>query len=148
MRDKRTEWNIREVEALDWNIRGRSGPGVEPPGLHKEKEAAAARKGKSNMNKSKERWRGRTRRTRVGKREKKERKEKRTSTWKPDWNIRGRNAHGLEHPVGGGPRLEHLLIWRPEKRRALRAWRLINSYEGFSSRELSLPFCCPYMGIV
>ena len=45
-------------------------------------------------------------RTRVGTREEKEKKEKRTSTWNPDWNIRGRNAPGLEHPGGGGRVLE------------------------------------------
>ena len=38
-------------------IRGRSGPGLERPGLQKE-EAAAARHGKENMNKSDEGWRG------------------------------------------------------------------------------------------
>ena len=41
--DGRMDWNNRVVEALDWNIRGGSGPGLERPGLHKEKEAAAAR---------------------------------------------------------------------------------------------------------
>ena len=100
------DWNIRVVEALDWNVRGRSDPGLERPGLHKEKTAAAARNGKENMNESQERWREGTRRTRVGTREEKEKKEKRTSTWNPDWNIGGRNAHGLEHPGGGGPGLE------------------------------------------
>ena len=83
-----TDWNIRVVEALDWNVRGRSGPGLERPGLQKEEEAAAAGKGKENMNKSKERWRGRTRKKRVGKREEKEGKEKRTNAW----NIRGSGA--------------------------------------------------------
>ena len=39
-----TDWNHRVVEDLDWNIRGRSGPGLERPGLHKDKEAAAARR--------------------------------------------------------------------------------------------------------
>ena len=100
------DWNIRGAEARDLNIPGRSGPGLELPGLHKEEEAAAARNGKGNMNKSQERSRERTRRTRVGKREQKERKEKQTSTWNLDWNSRGTNAHGLEHPGGGGPGLE------------------------------------------
>ena len=52
------------------------------------------------------RWRERTRRTRDGKREEKEKKERRTCTWNPDWNIRGRHALGLEHPGAGGPGLE------------------------------------------
>ena len=94
------------VEALDWNVRGRSDLGLERLGLHKEETAAAARNSKECMNESQERWGERTRRTRVGTREEKEKKEKRTSTWNPDWNIRGRNAHGLEHPRGGGPGLE------------------------------------------
>ena len=33
------DWIIRGAEALDWNIRGRSGPGLERPALHKEEEA-------------------------------------------------------------------------------------------------------------
>ena len=45
-----TDWNIRVVKALDWNIRGRSGPGFECPGQHKEEEATAARNGKEDMN--------------------------------------------------------------------------------------------------
>ena len=96
------EWQL----TMDPNIRGRSGPGLERPGLKKEEEAAAARSGKESMNKSKERWRERTRRTRVGRREKKEKKEKRTmhtdwNIWVADaldWNIRGRSGPGLERP--------------------------------------------------
>ena len=61
--------------ALDWNIRGRDGPGQERPGLQKEEEAAAARSGKENTNKSKKQWRERTRRTTVRNREEKEKKE-------------------------------------------------------------------------
>ena len=49
-----SDWNIRVVEALDWNVRGRSGPGLERPGLHKEGEAVATGKGKEEMNKSKQ----------------------------------------------------------------------------------------------
>ena len=45
-----TEWNIRGAEALDWNIRGRSGPGLERPGLQKKEEATEARNGMENMN--------------------------------------------------------------------------------------------------
>ena len=67
----------------------------------------AARIGEENTNRSKERWRERTRRTRIGKREEKEKKGKRTNTWKPEWSIRGRSAHGLQHPGGGGPGLEN-----------------------------------------
>ena len=93
-----SNWNIRMVEALDWNVRGRSGPGLERPGLHKEDEAVAARKGKGNKHKNKERWRWRRREKRVGKQEEKEGKEKRTNAWNLDWNIRGSNAPGLEHP--------------------------------------------------
>ena len=51
---KRTRTRTSGAEALDWNVRGRSGPGLERPGLHQEEEATAARrKGKENMNKSK-----------------------------------------------------------------------------------------------
>ena len=48
-----SDWNIRVVEAPDWNVRGRSGPGLERPGQHKEEEAVAAEKGKENKHKSK-----------------------------------------------------------------------------------------------
>ena len=57
------------------------------------------------MNKSKEQMG--TRRTRIGKKEEKEKKGKWTNTCRPDWSIRGRSAHGLEHLDGGGPGLEH-----------------------------------------
>ena len=83
-----TDSNIRVVEALDWNVRGRSGPGLERPGLRKEEEAAAAGKGKEDMSKSKEQWRERTQKKRVGKREEEAGKEKRTNAW----NIRGSGA--------------------------------------------------------
>ena len=66
---------------------------------------ATERSGGENMNKSKEQMR--TRRTRIGKREEKEKKGKRKNTWKPDWSIRRRSAHGLEHPGCRGPGLEH-----------------------------------------
>ena len=95
-----------EATHPDWNIRGRGVPGSERPGLQKGEEAAVARKGKENMNKGQEWWRERTRRTRVGKMEEKEKKERRTSTWNPDWNIQERIALGLKHPGGGGPGLE------------------------------------------
>ena len=71
------DWNIQVVEAPDWNVRGRSNPALERPGLHKEETAAAARNSKENMNESQERWREGTRRTRVRMREEKEKKEKR-----------------------------------------------------------------------
>ena len=102
-----SDWIIWVVEALDGNVWGRSGPGLERPGLHKEEEAAAARNGIENMNKSKERWRGRTRKTRAGKREEKERKKKRANAWNSDENTRGNNAPGLEHPRGRGHGPEH-----------------------------------------
>ena len=79
--------------------------GKDRPGRQKEEEIATERSGEENMNKSKEQMR--TRRTRIGKKEEKEKKGKRTNTWKPDCSIRGRSAHGLEHPGGGGPGLEH-----------------------------------------
>ena len=100
------DWNIRVLEVLDLNVRGRSDAGLERPGPHKEETAVAARNGKENMNESQEWWREGARRTRVGTKEEKEKKEKRTRTWNPDWNIRGRNAHRPEHPGGGGPGLE------------------------------------------
>ena len=52
------------------------------------------------------RWRERTRQTSDGKREEKEKKERRTSAWNPDWNIRERHALGQEHPGGGGSGLK------------------------------------------
>ena len=110
-----SDWNIRVVEALDWNVRGRSGIRLVRPGLHKEGEAVAAGKGKENKHKSKERWRGRTPKERVGKQEEKDQKEKRTNAWNSVWNIRGSNAPGLEHPGGGSPGLEH-----PGKRGCIR----------------------------
>ena len=51
---KGTRIGTSGAEALDGNIRGRSGPGLERPGLHQGEEATAARKGKENMNKSNE----------------------------------------------------------------------------------------------
>ena len=107
--------NIRVVEALDWKVWGRSGPGLELPGLHKEEEAVAAGKGRENKHKSKERWRGRTRKKEVGKQEEKEGMEKGRNTLNSDWNIRGSNAPGLEHLGGGCPGLEH-----PGKRGCIR----------------------------
>ena len=112
-----TDWNIRVVEALDWNVRGRRGPGLEPPGLQKDEEAAAAGKGKENMSKIKERWRGRTRKKRelVRGRRRRGRKSGKThgtsreaglhkEDWNNrgaealDWNVRGRSNPGLERP--------------------------------------------------
>ena len=40
---------------------------------------------------------------------------KRTSTWNPDWNIRGSNAPGLEHPGGGSPGLERPGLHKEEE---------------------------------
>ena len=51
------DWNIRGAEALDRNVRGRSGPGLERPGLRKEEDTATERSGEENMNKSKEQMR-------------------------------------------------------------------------------------------
>ena len=45
-----TDWNIRVAEALDSQVRGRSGQGLECPGQQKEEEAKAARNGKEDMN--------------------------------------------------------------------------------------------------
>ena len=52
-----TDWNIWGAEALDWNVRGRSGPGLERPGLQKEEDMATERSGEENINKSKEQMR-------------------------------------------------------------------------------------------
>ena len=52
-----TDRNIPVVEALDWNVRGRSGPGLERPGLQKQEEMATERSGEENMSKSKEQMR-------------------------------------------------------------------------------------------
>ena len=109
------DWNIRVVEALHWNVRGRSGPGLERPGLHKEEEAVAAEKIKENKHKSKKTWRGGARKKRVGKQEEKQGKEKRTNAWNLDRNIRRINAPRLEHSGGGSPGLEH-----PGKRGCIR----------------------------
>ena len=46
--------NIRVVEAPDWNVRGRSGPGLELPGLQQEEKMATESSGEENINKSKE----------------------------------------------------------------------------------------------
>ena len=51
---KHPDWNIRGVEALDWNVRGRSGPGLECPGLRKEGDTVAENSGEEHMNKSKD----------------------------------------------------------------------------------------------
>ena len=80
-----------EAAHQDWNIRGRSGLGLERLGLQGEEEAAAARSAKESKNKSQERGRKKARRTRGGKREEKEKNERRMSTWNPDRN-------GLERP--------------------------------------------------
>ena len=46
----RSDWNIRGVEALDWNVRGGNGPGVKRPGPQKEEEMAAERSDEEHMN--------------------------------------------------------------------------------------------------
>ena len=111
-----TDWNIRGVEALDWNVRGRRGRGLGRLALQKKDEAAAAGKGKENMSKSKERWGGRTRKKGSqgagGDGREGIRQTHRTSgeaglhkeDWKnrgaeaPDWNVRGQSGPGLERP--------------------------------------------------
>jgi hypothetical protein len=46
----RPDWNIRGAEALDWNVRGGNGPGVERPGPQKEEEMAAERSDEEHVN--------------------------------------------------------------------------------------------------
>ena len=46
----RPDWNIRGAEALDWNVRGGNGPGVERPGPQKEEEMAAERSDTEHVN--------------------------------------------------------------------------------------------------
>ena len=46
----RPDWNIRGAEALDVNIRGGNGPGVEGPGPQKEEEMAAERSDEEHVN--------------------------------------------------------------------------------------------------
>ena len=46
----RPDWNIRGAEALDWNVRGGNGPGVERPGRQKEEEMAAERSDEEHVN--------------------------------------------------------------------------------------------------
>ena len=46
------DWNIRRAEALDWNVRGSNGPGLERPGPQKEEKMAAERSGEEHMNMS------------------------------------------------------------------------------------------------
>ena len=108
---------IRGAEALDWNIRGRIGPGLQRPGLQKEEEAAAARNSKENMNKNEEQEREDTKnksREKGGEGEEGEADESvepglehpgkkctRTGTSgaaAPNWNVRGRYGPGLERP--------------------------------------------------
>ena len=43
-------WNIRRAVALDWNVRGGNGPGVERPGPQKEEETAAERREEEHVN--------------------------------------------------------------------------------------------------
>ena len=76
----------REAAHQDSNIRVRSGPGWERPGLQEEDEAAAARNGKESKYKNRGKRRTRTRRARGGKEEEKEKNERRMSTWNPKWN--------------------------------------------------------------
>ena len=49
--------NIQGAEVLDWNVRGRSSPGLERPGQQKGEETAGKRSGEENMNTSKEQMR-------------------------------------------------------------------------------------------
>ena len=51
------DWNIGRAEALDWNVRGRSGPGLERPGLRKEEVTVAESSSEEHMNKSKDQMR-------------------------------------------------------------------------------------------
>ena len=46
----RPDWSIRGAEALDWNVRGGNGPGVERPGPQKEDEIAAERSDEEHVN--------------------------------------------------------------------------------------------------
>ena len=46
----RPDRNIRGAEALDWNVRGSNGPGVERPGPQKEEEMAAERSDEEHVN--------------------------------------------------------------------------------------------------
>ena len=46
----RPDWNIREAEALDWNVWGGNVPRVERPGLEKEEEMAAERRDEEHVN--------------------------------------------------------------------------------------------------
>ena len=57
-KERRTsKWNIRGAEALDWNVQGRSGPGLERPGQPKEDENATERSGEETMNEEEEQMR-------------------------------------------------------------------------------------------
>ena len=46
----RPDWNIQGAEALDWNVRGGNGPGVERPGPQEEEEMAAERSDEEHVN--------------------------------------------------------------------------------------------------
>ena len=46
----RPDWNIRGAEALDRNVWGGNGPGVERPGPQKEEEVAAERSDEEHVN--------------------------------------------------------------------------------------------------
>ena len=46
----RPDWNIQGAEALDWNVRGGNGPGVERPGPQKEEKIAAERRDEEQVN--------------------------------------------------------------------------------------------------
>ena len=51
------DWNIRGAGALDSNVWGRSGPGLECPGLRKEEETVVESSGEQHMNRSKDQMR-------------------------------------------------------------------------------------------
>ena len=53
----RPDWSIRGAKAHDWNVRGRSGPGLERPGQPKEEEKAMERSGEETLNEGKQQMR-------------------------------------------------------------------------------------------
>ena len=102
------DWNIRVAESLDWNIRGRSGPGLES-GQQKEEEATVAQNGEENMNDESWELRGEDMKNRI-------RRRPRSTEATQDRN------NGVVRT--GVPREETALEWSVrERRRVRKRWR-------------------------
>ena len=85
----------------DWNVRGRSGPGMECPGQQTRRRRRRRRDTeRRTRTRARNGW-GRTREREHAKREDKEKKVKQQNTWSTDGNNRGSNATRQDHPGAG-----------------------------------------------